>query len=107
MKPPILIPFYQNGGLCTYVGRDGSGLDWRQNFVFEDTLVYKGYAGGRSSMTMNFVSSTTGKKYPMFFCYFDALIRRDDIGPGPSFTGRWTFCKRGMNYSVMPAGGRE
>jgi hypothetical protein len=75
---------------------------WRDAHIFEDTLKYDGYLGGRSSMTMMFVSLRHGVRYPMFFRYFDLFIRRPDLAIGPSKTWKWGFAKQGRNYSIVP-----
>jgi hypothetical protein len=101
-----LIPFDPDGNLLS-CARNGTLTNWVQNFEFEDTLRYVGYGGGRSAMSMKVESTTTGKKYRMFWAYFDKLIRRSDIQPGPTFTGKWTFVKKGKNYSIRPLGQTE
>lgn len=101
-KKTILFPFDKFGNLIDY---DDLRLDSQlEAFVFEDSLRYDGYRRGRSSMHVTLVSTTTGKKYPCFFSVFDELIRRPDILPGPTFSGKWTFSKKGANYSVVPVG---
>lgn len=113
MTKEIKYPFLkEDGSFVSYTrvkqGDDSRGVEWRDNFEFEDTLIYKGYAGGRSAMTMTFISARTGKEYPMFFCYFNWLISHPFTNgivvgsPKLAFKGNWTFCKRGQNYSVKP-----
>lgn len=107
-KPEYKIPFSGNTGeLLTCVWRDDDpNVMWLDPFEFEASLTYKRYGGGRSAMTMT-VQSETGTHYPMFWCYFDQCIRRPNNGPGPTFHGKWTFAKRGNNYSVCPAVSKE
>ena len=105
MSTPYQIPFdiegnLQNYPLPLYVGR--GEVAFLDNFEFEDELQYVGYQGGRSSMSMIFQSTTTERIYPMFFTYFNKLIKSEDIRPGPTFKRKWTFIKKGQNYSIRP-----
>lgn len=73
------------------------------NFVWDDTLVYVRYLGGRSAMSMLVTSLTTGRHYSMMWTDFEEQLRRPDLRPGPTFSGKWTFIKRGVAYGVTPA----
>lgn len=81
---------------------DNSQVIWLDNYIFNDDLLYIKYSGGRSSMSMILQSLNDGKRYYMFWKYFDQCIRRPDNQPGPIFSGKWTFIKIGCNYSIKP-----
>ncbi len=100
------IPFDKNGNLMSFPERCLI-VEWKDIFVFRDTLKYHKYAGGRSSMSMIFRSLTNNKLYPMFWKYFDEIIRLPGLGQGPCLTCDWTFIKKGMNYSIVPILGEE
>lgn len=75
--------------------------DWRDNYVFSDTLVYSGYSRGRSSAKFCF----TGKnnvRYEMFMKDFDDMMNSVGFndGSGRAINGFWTFIKRGRNYGI-------
>lgn len=118
VKLPLQVPFLENGSLVGYADpwkdstnpqNAGCDVGWRKsqcftfrdNFEFDDELEYNGYGGGRSAMSMYLKSKTTGASYPMFWKHFEGLIRKG-CAAGPSFRGRWTFCKQGQNYSIKP-----
>lgn len=105
-KKTYKIPFSKHTGeMLSYTwGCDESNpnIDWKDNYVFDDELKYVSYIGGRSSMSMKVESLRDGRRYNMFWTYFDDCIRRDNNGPGPTFSGKWTFVKTGQNYSVKP-----
>lgn len=110
----ILYPFSKlDGELCSWVQWKqgfGDNIDWQENRVILDSLIYSGYGGGRSAMTMYLKSEYTGKKYPMFWKYFSKILK----GEYPNhhiylnndrpleIRGRFTFCKHGQNYGIKP-----
>ena len=104
----LFVPFSRHTGeMLSYVynvepGQDTPNVVWKANHEFDDALRYKGYSGGRSAMSMRLVSAVDGREYSMFWRWFDALLRRPGLKDGPSFEGRWTYCKQGQNYSVRP-----
>lgn len=105
-KSTYQIPFNkQTGEMLHYVDfwtEQIAQIEVKDNYMFEDSLLYMNYKGGRSSMTMILESISTGRKYYMFWKYFDKCIRRPNNSPGPIFHGKWTFIKTGKNYSVKP-----
>ncbi len=100
-KKLLLVPFDASGNMLTFAS-SWTVKEWRDNYVFRDTLRYVQSLAGRSSMAMQFVSVTTGKKYSMFWRYFDKVIRLDCLEQGPTLTCDWTFTKQGSNYSIVP-----
>lgn len=89
------IPF-RNGNLQSYPYNPD---EWRDNYVFEDTLIYKGYGRGRSSVTFYFDDSN-GNTYEMFISDFDDLFRKLGGFTGLTISGKWTFVKKGKNYGI-------
>lgn len=75
--------------------------EWRDNYVFEDTLTYETYHRGRSSATLCFRDSN-GHSYEMFMTDFNDLLKRKGL-EGRSVTAKWTFVKRGQNYGIKLA----
>lgn len=94
-KKPYQIPFDTAGNQQSYLS---SGAIMKDNFVFEETMTYRGYDRGRSSATLLFMDSK-GKHYSMFLSDFDALMRKKGL-TGDTVKGRWTFVKKGMNYGL-------
>ena len=89
------IPFDGDGNLLSYpYGTE----EWRDNYVFEDTLTYVTYYRGRSSVTIGFKDSN-GCSYEMFISDFDELITSKGLF-GKSVRGKWTFVKKGQNYGI-------
>ncbi len=91
-------------------------LDWYQenswmkdvelvdNYIFEDTLRYKEYGKGRSSVTFYF-ESDKGDKYTMFISDFDDLLQdRKEVW---NLDGRFAFRKQGANFGIKYLGPRE
>ena len=89
------IPFDKDGNLLSYPYSVG---EWRDNYVFEDTLTYETYYRGRSSATICF-KDTNGHTYEMFMSDFDILITAKGLN-GKSVSGKWTFVKKGKNYGI-------
>jgi hypothetical protein len=74
---------------------DRFGTYWLDNFVFEDTLEFDHCARGRSAATFHFKRSD-GSKVQFFMQETARLFPFFDKG---KVTGRFTFVKRGANYS--------
>ena len=106
----MLIPFdTKDGSLVSYTGtQPGSYEDerfnrgrwvWRQNFVFEDELVFLGFYRGCSSAGSTFKSLRDGKQYNVFLKDLGAIILSDSLRSGV-ISGTFTFVKRGANYGL-------
>lgn len=92
------IPFC-NGDLLHYPEVYGSRvIEWRPNYVFEDTLEYVGYARGRSAAYLKFRSKRNEKTYSMFMTDFDNCAHSLIFG---ELEGKFTFIKRGQNYGLQ------
>lgn len=76
--------------------------EWRENFVFSDTLTYAGYQRGRPAAYFKFTRES-GASVTMFLTDFEDIVPNMAHG---KVTGRWTFCKRGQNYGVRMAEGQ-
>lgn len=87
---PILI--YTNGPLCTAIVK---AYNFKNNFIFHDTLVYDSYSRGRSAAYFNFIRESTGTKVTVFLKDFEEIILKMSFS---KITEDFTFCKRGCNY---------
>lgn len=76
--------------------------EMRDVYVFEDVLTYTGYGKGRSAVHFNFKDSA-GRRYNMFISEFSDLIQRHTLKSGVTPKLRWTFVKKGLNYSIKLA----
>lgn len=90
------IPFDKNGNQMSY-GDEWFSPTWKDNYEFKDRLEYYGYGRGRSSITMDFKSTTDGKRYSMFISDFDDIVC--DLENG-IIEGKFTFVKKGRNFGL-------
>jgi hypothetical protein len=85
------------------------GIEWRDNCVFEATLVYTGYERGRSAARLLFDVCEAGvdgrRRVHMFMTDFDQAVRERGFTTldGRGMVGRWTYCKRGRNFGCKMA----
>jgi hypothetical protein len=104
-KPAIQIPFYTSGpykGLAGYP--DGYWpMEWRENCVFMDRLIFDGFQRGRSAAHAVFKSTTSGDRYEMFLRDLEDVLRVGGIEKLGYLTTYFTFVKRGMNYGIKLA----
>jgi hypothetical protein len=70
------------------------GVIQLDNYEFEDTLTYDGYSRGRSAAYFSFLRSD-GRKVTVFLTDFESIVNHMVKG---KITGKFTFCKRGMNF---------
>ena len=120
MKKELFIPFDRNGNLLDYsywglnaeeekVCKENGKVEhfWGDgtisevfvpNFEFEDTLIFKHFSRGRSSVKAHFESQFTGTKYEMFICDLEDVIKANYFVT--KLSGRFTFVKRGQNYGI-------
>lgn len=96
MKKQYQIPFDEKGNLLHYPDRQTK--EWKDNYIFHATLIFKSFARGRSAAYALF-EDVEGRKYPMFLTFLDAILMTRDISGG-KVEGDWTFHKRGQNYSI-------
>jgi hypothetical protein len=93
------IPFDDEGNQLTY--------EWwytkakTPNFIFEDTLEYKSYSKGRSAVEFKFERESSGKSVSFSISQAEALFPLMVKG---KVSGRFSFVKRGQNYSCMYLG---
>lgn len=75
---------------------------WRDNFMFDGTLVFKGYMRGRSAAYFKFEAQTEEKRFgvTVFLTDFEEMIPEMVRG---AVLGRFTFTKRGTNYGCKLA----
>lgn len=99
-KSNYLIPFDKDGNQQDYPG--WGEIDWRQNEPFDDTLTFKNFGRGRSSVTFYFERSN-GARVTMFVKDFSEALPHMRKG---KLRGTFCFIKRGANYGtklVKPA----
>ena len=77
-----------------YPNHKAVGPNFVDNFEFTDTLTYRTYGKGRSSIGFEMVRSD-GTTVNMFVSDFHIVISHMVNG---KVTGRFTFIKKGMNY---------
>lgn len=86
---------YKNGKVQWYSGYNYD--EERDNYEWEDTLSYRGYGRGQSSCVIYFWSVQMQQDVIMFMTDFNDICVKLDHG---KIHGKFTFCKRGMNYGV-------
>ncbi len=86
---------YNNEGVLDIIG-EVPGLVEVDNYIFEDTLTYSGYARGRSAAYFKFARSD-GHEIIMFLVDLEKVIPFMVKG---KVTGKFTFCKRGANFGL-------
>lgn len=74
---------------------------WHDAFEWDDVMTLEGAGRGRSAVVFT-LRGEGGATYPMFLSRFVDLVRGGCL-PGPTFRGRWGFCKQGQNYSLRLA----
>ena len=76
--------------------------EMRDVYIFEDVLTYIGYGKGRSAVHFEFEDSQK-RRYNMFISEFSDLVQTKYLECGIAPKLRWTFCKKGSNYSIKLA----
>lgn len=107
--PSDLAPYRPNGDLCHHERGDlksGEEADWRPIEPFRATLVYAGYARGRSAAYFYWKDVATGISYPMFMSGMDQVMDSGFV-EGNRITGRFTVVKKGQNYGLSYLGPAE
>lgn len=94
------IPFSKSGDQQHYPDDWYGGVVWKDNEVFEDSLVYEGYSRGRSAAYFDFTRKGTGTRVTVFLKDFEAMVPKMVRG---SISSRFTFTKRGQNYGCKLA----
>lgn len=98
------IPFRQDGELINYIsniGVDRPWIVWKDNYIFEAKMKFDGFSRGRSAANANLIDENN-KKYTLFLTDLSLLLCRSFIKDGFTDKIKWTFCKRGTNYGIMP-----
>lgn len=96
MAKEYQVPFDKNGEMLSYPENWMVG-EWKDNYIFSDTLEYDTYSRGRSSALICFKSQSNGKSYSMFMTDFDDVAKLMVNGV---LKGTFTFQKRGQNYGI-------
>lgn len=90
-----LIPFDKFGNQLDYEDHYPHGLELVPNFEFEDTLTFKTYGRGRSSVTFTFIRKSNGKTVSFFVSDMCDAIPCMTNG---AITAKFTFIKKGSNF---------
>ncbi len=97
VKKDYKIPFDDKGNQLHYEWYSYQNGEWRDNEEFNDTLVYKGYARGRSAAYFLFHRASTQTEVVVFMTDFEKMIPLLTYG---FLSGTFTYTKRGQNYGV-------
>jgi hypothetical protein len=102
LKKSYAIPFDASGHQLEWAGHYSlRPIEMRENFVFEDTLIFDGdYSKGRSAVTFHLKREQTGTNVTMFLSDFAEISKLMVNG---RLTGRFTFCKKGTGYGCCLA----
>ena len=101
MATQIKIPFDENGEA---LHSDNTRwrrppYEWRDNYIFNDTLQFIGFNNMGTSVQAKFKSLTDGKSYTMFLSELERCINIDVIHDR-KIKGAFTFVKKGTNFSI-------
>ncbi len=101
---PILIPFSTDGSV-PFIPDPQGAYDWRENFIFSDTLRFIDYCRGSSRCGFS-VASSEGHIFYMFQRDVLKAIQNRLIDSG-RMHGAWTFVHRGVAFGVTIAAALE
>lgn len=91
------IPFDANGNPLNYAREYGwNRIEWKDNYIFEASLVFDHFQRGRSAAHAIF-NDGQGRKFTMFLAELSKAIPSLEEG---QLVGYFTFCKRGQNYGI-------
>ena len=74
---------------------------WKENYIFEAKMRLEGFERGRSAAHALLLDES-GKKYTLFLTDLEDILKREGLSKGTFPNLKWTFCKRGANYGVVP-----
>lgn len=80
--------------------------DWRPNTPFRAVLTVKDFSRGRSAANFD-LEDRNGVPYTMFLKDFLELVQTTKIDAGKTEPLMWCFCKRGQNYGIQLAHGKN
>ena len=89
-------PVDENGNMIDY------DVSWKRSgekdiVEFEETMAFKYYTKGRSSLRFILIDSQ-GREWSMMSQCIDSFVQRSVNGV---LTGNWIMCKRGSNYGLL------
>lgn len=95
------VPYYK-GKVLNYVSSwEKEEVEWKDNFIFEDTLILEEIHRGRSAANFIFKSKKDeNQRFVMFLKDVFDICNSTGIKKG-KLKGKFTFCKRGANYGVQ------
>jgi hypothetical protein len=89
-------------GYCGSWERRDKEIVWRDADEFVATMQLNTTTRGRSAATFHW-EDKDGNGYEMFLSETESLLKRVVLDHGLAY-GRWTFVKRGANYSLSFVG---
>lgn len=92
-------PYTEDGSLLSYPD-SWYKIVWRPVEPFAARLRILNSRRGRSSATIAFVDTVSGREYEMFFHDFVELAKLGHIDAEGCIDGRWTVVKRGRNFAI-------
>lgn len=103
-KGQYQIPFDKQGNLQEAVyGWNRADVVWKDNYKFQDELMYNGYSRGNSSCHINFKSATDNREYHMTIGDFHECIM-NNLFADKRIKAEFTFAKRGTHYMMTVVG---
>jgi hypothetical protein len=107
------VPFDRDGNLISFTYSEYPALpaihwenskavrsgEWRDNYVFHDTLIVEEFRRGRSAAKF-LLRSESGQKYEMFMSDMLEMVQKAELIAYGHIEGDWTFAKKGSNYGV-------
>jgi hypothetical protein len=76
------------------------GVEWKDNYIFKDSMQILEYSRGRSSILFSLKSQTDGTEYSVFVSDMMDIISSCTITNGLIMDKEWTFIKKGSNYGM-------
>lgn len=96
-------PVDEKGNMMEYDGYGSKRSGEKDIVEFEETMTFKYYTKGRSSLRFILVDSQ-GREWSMMAQCIDSFVQRSINGV---LTGKWIMCKRGQNYGLLIVEGEE
>jgi hypothetical protein len=99
----ITVPFDKDGNLIYDVkNADMDKVIWKDNFTFQDVLLFQSAEKGNSRMRLIFRSRLNHKTYSMFMVDMEDMLHKKNIVNGEVY-GKWSFVKRGLFFGITMA----
>lgn len=90
-------PVDEKGNMLEYDGYGVTVFGKKDIEEFEETMTFKYYTKGRSSLRF-ILEDSKGAIWSMMAQSIDSFVQRSVNGV---LTGKWIMCKRGQNYGLL------